>query len=159
METNKYIYLTNDELVLYDPGYRYKVNKPIFNYGIKKGTHITIFENSNDFAKSIHIEYNILCRIISINLSCGYKIDKATNNIYFIGRFESTQIIEIICRFIRNYLLCIICGLPEVELKNKNSKIKQRCKCCGNNSYINEELSVENSYDILLKYYKSLKSI
>jgi hypothetical protein len=35
-------------------------------------------------------------------------------------------------------LLCMNCDKPEINLKHKNNKIKQRCRACGNNSYLDK---------------------
>jgi translation initiation factor 5 len=150
MENNNKIYLTSNELTTFDPSYRYKVSLPIFTKMVKKGTIVTIFDNCIEFAKSIEIDKNLLVRLIAIKLSCQVSLDKSTNKIYFKGNYESHTIIDIICEIIQNYLLCVSCDLPEVILKSKNHKIKQKCKACGASNYINIQHSNSQLYEIIL---------
>ena len=52
------------------------------------------------------------------------------NNYYLQGQYTNIQIKQIIYDFVQNYLLCIACDKPEINLKYKNDKIKQKCRAC-----------------------------
>lgn len=138
MEQNGKLYLTSDQSVLFDTNYRYKISVIEITHLIKKGTKITVLTNMDKFSKELIFDKNLLIRILGKKLSCKSGIDKTTNNYYLQGEFSSQQIKEILYGFIKDYLLCSTCDKPEVEIKCKNDKIKQKCKACGNNSYLSD---------------------
>jgi translation initiation factor 5 len=144
MEQNGKLYLTNDENVLFDVNYRYKISAIEIAYATKKGTKITQLTNLQEFARELLFNKDMLIRIIGKTLSCKSGID--VNNIYYLqGEYSSSQIKDIVYEFIRNYLLCNVCDKPEVSIKCKNNKIKQKCKACGNNEYLtnfNEDMII-----------------
>jgi len=147
---NKLFLSSNDEII-YDSNFRYKIDIPIYEIKNKKGCKMTYFTNSNTFCKSINFDHNLLIRLLSIELSCKGTIDKNLNCGVFSGVYEPVKINNIICSFIRNYLICKLCGNPEVTLfKNKN-KLKQICKACGEKYYIKPELQQTKIYEIILK--------
>jgi translation initiation factor 2 subunit 2 len=102
---------------------------------LKKGTYITIIDNYNDFCDELIFDKNLLIKVIGKSLSCKSGIDKH-NNAYLQGQYAFQDIKNIVYSFIQNYLLCINCDKPEIRLKYKNNKIKQKCRACGNNSYL-----------------------
>ena len=135
MEQNGKLYLTSDESVLFDNNYRYKISVIEISYVIKKGTKITIITNLDKFYKELLFDVNFLIHILGKKLSCKCGLDK-TNNYYLQGEYARQQITDILYNFIKTYLLCIVCDKPEVSIKYKNNKIKQKCRACGNNSYL-----------------------
>lgn len=136
MEQNGKLYLTSDEGVLFDSNYRYKISIMEILYLNKKGTRITILQNFDSFCQELIFDANILLRILGKKLSCKTGIDKSTSKYYLQGEYTGSQIKEIVYNFIQNYLLCAMCDKPEVRLKYKKNKIKQKCNACGNNSYL-----------------------
>ena len=135
MEQNGKLYLTSDESVLFDDNYRYKMSVIEVDNVVKKGTKITIFPNIDKFSRELMFDKNILIRVLGKKMSCKSGIDKH-NNYYVQGDYSSQQIKVILYSFIKDHLLCVVCDKPEVIIKNKNDKIKQKCKACGNNSYL-----------------------
>ena len=69
---------------------------------------------------------------------------------YLQGQYAIIQIKKIINEFIKKYLLCINCDKPEINLKYKNNKIKQKCRACGNNVYL------ENCKEEILHILKNM---
>lgn len=136
MEQSGSLYLTSDESVLFDTNYRYKISIIEIAYLTKKGTKITIITNLDRFAKELIFDKDILLRILGKKLSCKSGLDKATNNYYLQGEYTSKQIKDILYPFIQNYLLCCSCDKPEVNIKYKRDKIKQKCKACGSKNYL-----------------------
>ena len=136
MEKDGKLYLTSDDAVLFDSNYRYKLSIIEIEYIMKKGTKITILTNFEKFSNELQFDKNILLRILSINLSCKSGYDKKNNKYYLQGNYDIQKIKEIIYNFIQNYLLCSICDKPEVNIKYKKENIKQKCRACGNNSYL-----------------------
>ncbi len=136
MEQNGKLYLTSDDSVLLDNNYRYKISKLEITYANKKGTNISILDNFDKFCTELMFNKDLLIKIIGKQLSCKNGIDKSSNKYYLQGNYTNGQIKDIVYHFIKKYLLCISCDKPEVDLKYKNGKIKQKCRACGNNSYL-----------------------
>ena len=136
MEKNGKLYLTSDESVLLDTNYRYKISTFDIVYLNKKGTKITILTNIDTFCKELLFDKNIIIRILGKKLSCKTGVDKSTNNYYLQGDYSPQKIKEVLYSFIQKYLLCVMCDKPEVNIKHKNNQIKQKCRACVNNSYL-----------------------
>ena len=149
MEQNGKLYLTSDETVLFDNNYRYIISILEISHVIKKGTPITILENIHSFCNQLLFDKNILLKIIGKQLSCKCAVDKNTQKYYLQGQYTLPQIKYVVYEFIQKYLLCINCDKPEVNLKYKNTNIKQKCRACGSNVYL--ENCNENIVNILQK--------
>jgi translation initiation factor 5 len=148
MEINNKLYLTSDESVLFDNHYRYQISTPESSYVMKKGTHITILDNFDTFCTQLMFNPLILIKVLGKTLSCKSGIDK-NNKYYLQGKYTNEQVKDIIYSFIQKYLLCNNCDKPEVNLKYKKDKIKQKCRACGNNIY------VENCKDEIINIFKN----
>jgi translation initiation factor 2 beta subunit (eIF-2beta)/eIF-5 len=135
MEHNGKLYLTRDETVLFDNYYRYQISTIQTSVILNKGTYIVILDNFEMFCKELMFDTQLLIKIIGKELSCKSGINKM-NKYYLQGQYTNIKIKQIIYDFIRNYLLCIACDKPEINLKYKNNKIKQKCRACGNNIYL-----------------------
>jgi translation initiation factor 5 len=135
MENNSKLYLTSDECVLFDHHYRYQISPIQTSSMLKKGTHITILDNFVSFCNELLFDNKILIKVIGKSLSCKSGIDK-TGKYYLQGNYTPIQVKDVIYTFIKTYLLCVNCDKPEVNLKHKNNKIKQKCRACGNNTYL-----------------------
>lgn len=142
MENSNKLYLTSDEGVLLDPNYRYKICIPLTTIMLKKGTYITILDNFSRFCVELMVEHTFLIKVLGKLLSCKSGVNK-NNDYYLQGRYSAEEIKSKLYLFIQKYLLCVNCDKPEIGLKYKHSKIKQKCRACGNNSYLdncNEEI-------------------
>jgi translation initiation factor 5 len=147
MENNNKLYLTSDETVLFDTHYRYQIT-PLQTYVIiKKGTPITILDNFTDFCIELLFDSQLLIKIIGKLLSCKSGINK-NDQYYLQGQYSNVQVKEIVYEFIKKYLLCCKCDKPEINLKHKNNKIKQKCRACGNNEYL------ENGKEEVIQIFK-----
>jgi translation initiation factor 2 beta subunit (eIF-2beta)/eIF-5 len=150
MEQSGKIYMCSDESTLFDQNYRYQVNIPVFDTINQKGTDITLFINSDKFAKSIQINEETLVKILATKLSCQGGIEKHLKVGYFKGKYAHGQITSHICGFIRTYLLCKSCDRPEVIIQLKKKKLRQTCAACGAKTFI-EDNCFDKTYDIVTK--------
>lgn len=135
MEHNDKLYLTSDESVLYDDHYRYKISIIYTSSMLKKGTYITILDNFESFCNELLFDKIILIKIVGKLLSCKSGINKY-NQYYLQGLYNTITIKQILYNFIKTHLLCINCDKPEINLKYKNNKLKQKCRACGSNVYL-----------------------
>jgi translation initiation factor 2 beta subunit (eIF-2beta)/eIF-5 len=136
MEQNGKLYLTSDESVLFDTNYRYKISSIEIAHLTKKGTKITILVNLEQFARELIFDKDLLLRILGKRLSCKSGHDKTNNTYYLQGEYTAQQVKDTLYPFIKDYLLCHMCDKPEVSIKYKKDKIKQKCKACGSNGYL-----------------------
>lgn len=109
----------------------------------KKGKNITVLENFSKFCQQLQFNSDTLIQIIGSQLSCKSGINKIYNLYYLQGKFEADYVNNIVYKFIKDVLLCKLC---EVIIKIKNNQIKQKCKACGNNCYL------QNIHDKINKY-------
>jgi len=137
MEQNGVLYLSSDESIFSDTNYRYKISPIDIAYVNKKGTKITVITNLKQFAKDLMFDETILIKLIGKKLSAKSGQLKNTGDFYIQGEYPNEDIKNIVYGFIKTYLLCSLCDKPEVAIKCKKQKIKQTCKACGNNCYIN----------------------
>jgi translation initiation factor 5 len=134
---NKYgdskLYLTRDESQLFDFNYRYKITPMILKLLSVKGTQTIILDNFSQFCEELIFDKNILIKIIGKHISCKSGVDKM-DRYYLQCTHDSDYIKEIVYTFIRKYLLCTKCGLPEIDwtIKEKTCKFVQKCRACDN---------------------------
>jgi translation initiation factor 5 len=144
MEQNGKLYLTSDESVLFDDNYRYKISQIQISHITKKGTKITILTNIDEFSRELMFDKNIIIRILGKKLSC--KSGRNKNNDYYLqGEYATNDVKNILYEFIQHYLLCSSCDKPEIDIKVKKNMVKQKCRACGNNSYLDSnDLDIVN---------------
>lgn len=135
MENHNYLYLTSSEDVLFDPYYRYKISTIEIGNSIKKGRPVTVLVNMNSFCEELRFSPDLLIKIIGKMLSCKSGLDKS-GNYSLQGNYEKENIKNVLYSFIQKYLLCVNCDTPEIILKHRHNKIKQKCNACGNNIYL-----------------------
>jgi translation initiation factor 2 beta subunit (eIF-2beta)/eIF-5 len=148
MEQHGKLYLTSDADVLFDTNYRYVIKQLVITHAAKKGTQITILENIDVFCKELLFDKEVIAKIIGKNMSCKCSVDKSTGKYYLQGNFMESQIKNVVYDFIQKNLLCVACDKPEVNLKYKKEKIKQQCRACGNNAYL------DNCQEEIIKIFK-----
>ncbi len=149
------LFLTSNPIAVYDLSYRYQINLPQFKKIIKKGTIITLFTNSIEFAKSINIDETSLVKSISYKLSCQTNMDSSLKCSYFVGDYDNNILINIINNFIKTFILCKKCDLPELLLSKNKNKICQKCKACGNINIIDSINIDSKTYNFVLNKLKN----
>jgi translation initiation factor 2 beta subunit (eIF-2beta)/eIF-5 len=135
METSSKVYLTNNEMDLYDPNFRYQINKLQYRKATKKGRVTTIIDNLDEFCLGLDVPSNVLLSVIGRELSTR----TSTGHVHSLqGEFDAKTINVVVYTFIQSFVLCVNCGNPEVILRAKKAtnKIKQTCKACGSNQYL-----------------------
>lgn len=138
METSTKVYLTNNEMDLFDPNFRYQINKLQFRKATKKGRITTIIDNLDEFCAGLEIPSNVLLSVIGRELSTRTSTDAIQCTHSLQGDIDIKNINTVVYTFIQSFVLCVNCGNPEVILRAKKStnKIKQTCKACGNIQYL-----------------------
>jgi len=137
-----------------DMFYRYKM--PILdinNYGKGNGK-FTILVNILDICNAINTPLKILMIYLTQSLGTNYK-ETSLN-----GHYNKNNLIELIIKFNKEFILCQKCNIPEltpsIEGKKKNIKLIYSCSACGE-IYEKEPNSkiIGKTLDALINYYKT----
>ena len=131
---NNEIYLTSNEDSLKDSSYRYKIKSLDIKVIGKQDNWSTCFVNSEDIATKIKVPIEFFGKYISYALSCPLKIDKELNCLSFKGKYTCETITKIFMDFVKIYILCPNCDLPETKLffqKDIPKGLSHNCNACG----------------------------
>jgi len=94
----------------------------------------TIFRNFMDFPKALRRDPEKLLLYLNKELaSAGYI---AGERVIFLGRKEPSSFVALIDRYVKDYVLCPVCGNPDTRTE-KNKKLGfLLCEACGAKSSI-----------------------
>lgn len=113
-----------------DPFYRYKREKVKLNED-KLGTKIT---NLNNISKSINLKSKTIMTFIQKKIGCNSK-----NDILYKKQLNENTIDDILEELITN-IICGKCNNPEIEFNKNKKKINKKCKACGYEIEVDDEL-------------------
>jgi translation initiation factor 5 len=152
MEFGNEIYLASRETSFNDPVYRYKIKPLNIKCMGRQDNWTTYFLNSEEICKKINRPSEYLGKYIGNALSCPMKQDKEKNCLTFKGDHSSETITKYFMEFVKMYVLCPNCDLPETKLfmqkeKDKPKGLSHSCEACGNNSIVKPK-----SYDKTFEY-------
>jgi len=149
MFANNKLYLCSDNELNPDKVYENIVDIPQYQHTNKNGIMLTYFVNIIDFSNSIDIDKVILLCIIEVELLCSTGFDNDNQKYYLTGLYEDSVLNNIICKFIKNYILCKICDKPFVKFRLRHKCIRQKCFKCGAKKYIDPSLEKTNVYKMI----------
>lgn len=88
--------------------------------------------NCVEVARALHRPPGYVCKFFGCELCAQTKISDA-EGIYIVnGAFDQTVLAETLQKFIKMFVLCQKCALPETDLKiRKSGLINQVCNACG----------------------------
>ena len=121
-----------------DPFYRYQRQKAITQLS-KQSIRIV---NVNEIAKAIYLTDKTLMKFFQKKNGCKAKADILFNKNLKSEDIEN-QIEELI-----SMLICKICKNPEFEVYSEKKKAFNKCKACGNEIQLDEELKKILSYEL-----------
>jgi translation initiation factor 5 len=158
MEFTNEIYLASSESHLNDPTFRYKIKPLNIKLMGKQDNWTTYFLNSEEIAKIIKRPSDYFGKYIGYSLSCPTKFDKEHNCLTFKGNYSKEVITKNFMEFVKIYVLCPNCDLPETSLfidKNeKNKKIlSHNCNACGSKLPVNPK-SFDKTFEFIEKNTK-----
>ena len=132
-----------------DPFYRYQRPKVI----IEKAKLGIRFLNINEIAKAIELSDKSIMKFLQKKNGC-----KAKNNILF-SKTITDNILDDQLEELLNKLICKLCNNPEFEIYSEKEKNFIKCKACGNEDELNEELAKIMSYELESKPSKKNKTL
>lgn len=111
---------------------RYKM-PPVMGKVEGRGNGIkTRIVNCHEVAKALHRPPGYVCKFFGCELGAQTKINDDTGVYIVNGSFNNAKLAEVLQLFIKMFVLCENCNLPETDLKlKKNGDIKQICNACG----------------------------
>jgi len=113
-----------------DPFYRYKREKIKLSED-KLGTKIT---NLNNISKNINLKSKTIITYIQKKIGCNSK-----NDILYKKSLNENTIDDIVEELIGN-IICEKCNNPEIEFIKNKKLIKKKCKACGYEVEVNDDL-------------------
>ena len=108
-----------------DEFYRYKMP----NIDIQHTKTKTIITNITDIIESIKRNEIYLQKYIGYEL--GARVLNKNYRFEINGKHDKNKIIDIVNSFIKLYVLCIECGLPETNISICKNKAYFDCRSCG----------------------------
>jgi translation initiation factor 5 len=156
MDFTNEIHLASRETHLNDPMYRYKIKPLNIKCMGKQDNWTTYFLNSEEIANKINRPSEYFGKYISHALSCPMKRDKDQKCLTFKGEYSKEVITKYFMDFVKLYVLCPNCDLPETKLfvdKDKNSLTKglnHKCDACGLNTLVKPK-NIDKTYEYIEK--------
>jgi translation initiation factor 2 beta subunit (eIF-2beta)/eIF-5 len=118
----------------------------------------TIFDMDNikKVCKSFNHPYPIVLKYIATITGSNLILDKLT----ITGAHDSDKINELIINYVKYFVTCPVCSIPETIPilfgNKKNTEIKLKCSACKNESSVkNTNKHIDKGIDIITKYLKS----
>ncbi len=113
-----------------DPFYRYKREKVKLSDD-KLGTKIN---NLSNISKSLNLKSKTIISFIQKKLGCNSK-----NDILYKKNLNENSIDDLLEELIQS-IICTRCNNPEIEFIKNKKIIKKKCKACGYEVEVNDDL-------------------
>ncbi|KAI9502484.1 domain found in IF2B/IF5-domain-containing protein [Coemansia spiralis] len=97
---------------------------------VRDGNKRTVFANVMDIAKRMHRTPDHVIRYLYAELGTTGSID-GSERLVIKGRFQQTQIANLIRRYIKEYVTCKTCRSGETSLTKEGSLNFIKCESCG----------------------------
>jgi len=115
-----------------DEHYRYKMPQLIPKVEGRGNGIKTRIVNCAEIAKALHRPPGYVCKFFGCELGALTQIDDKAGVYIVNGAFDQKSLAELLEKFVKMYVLCENCNLPETTLKvTKSNSIKQSCLACG----------------------------
>ena len=126
-----------------DEHYRYKMPVPHCTKKVHRNSFKTSIHNLIDIATSLRVSCTYLTRYLGIELNTNSTEEFGITILH--GEYQSDIILNTIQKFIKMFVLCPKCELPEIKLSvDKNENIVYDCACCGSSGFIIDTHKVAN---------------
>eukprot|EP00871_Galdieria_phlegrea_P005244 jgi/Galph1/5720/GphlegSOOS_G4302.1 len=94
--------------------------------------------NCNQVARALHRPPSYVCKFFGCELGAQTKIEEKSDVFIVNGAHEQQVLMEVLQKFIKMFVLCANCNLPETDLVvDKKGNIKQICAACGHSEMVN----------------------
>lgn len=113
---------------------RYKMGQLSIRHYTKGGTKKTYLDNVSDVCKDLKVPVEHLVYYLANKLGSLQKRDQI--NYYLCGHHDCEPLDRIMKEYIRRYVLCSVCDLPELDFKCLETGIELSCRACGGSRVI-----------------------
>ena len=90
-----------------------------------------------DIARAIHRPANYATKHFGFELGAITTIIPESDKYIVNGKHDKSKLDEVLDTFIRKFVLCSKCDLPETNMVFSKSTITLRCQACGNSQQVN----------------------
>ena len=125
-----------------DASYRYKMPAIIsMNEGSGNGVK-TVILNIEEISRALYRDSTEIGKYLSLEMNTPMKYKKKEKRMVFNGQFTKSQLMECLKEYIKQYIICELCSLPETHYKIKKN-IRKLCDACGHREKVsgNEKLN------------------
>eukprot|EP00823_Brevimastigomonas_motovehiculus_P004410 TRINITY_DN2906_c1_g1_i1.p1 TRINITY_DN2906_c1_g1~~TRINITY_DN2906_c1_g1_i1.p1 ORF type:complete len:467 (+),score=174.31 TRINITY_DN2906_c1_g1_i1:215-1615(+) len=120
-----------------DMSYRYKMPRLITKIEGRGNGIKTVLVNIQDVASALHCDAGYPTKFFGLELGAQSTYNEKTDKAIVNGAHSSTDLAVLLDKFIKIFILCPKCHLPELTMAVKKSAIKISCAACGNNQALN----------------------
>lgn len=114
-----------------DPFYRYKMPEVQVKVEGRGNGIKTVILNMDDIASSLKCESSYLTKFFGMELGTVSMWDNKRKISIVNGKHDKLVLHNIISDFIKRFILCPQCNLPETILKVKKSCLYAKCSACN----------------------------
>jgi len=127
-----------------------KCQKPILKVEGKWNGIKTLITNMFDLAKALKIPPEYITKFMGSSQGSQSKYDINTGKSTINGKIELSTILTILNEFIKKFVLCEKCKLPETIMNIDNKDIiHMKCNACGHDTLADQQ---EKLYNFILNH-------
>ena len=89
----------------------------------------TIVKNMREIANYLNRDMKHLLKFLGKDMGAAWRIDG--NRVIFVGKFSSFVINRKIEKYVKNYVICPVCGKPDTKLVKIDRVLVMKCMACG----------------------------
>ena len=119
-----------------DAAYRYKMPALVTKVEGRGNGVKTVVVNLVDVARALRCEAAYPLKFMGAELGASCKFESKSGRATLRGRHDARCLAGLLDRFIRQFILCPTCSLPETKLYVKRGVVKARCAACGHDGGI-----------------------
>ncbi len=128
--------MNNISLSNEDQFFRYKMPKIIIKQESSGNGIKTAILNMKELSSSLQRDPSEINKFVQIQLNTSKTWNQKQNKLILKGGFSLSEIDEIILSYIKTFVLCNRCSLPETVYRISQKSIKKKCAACGYKSKI-----------------------
>ena len=123
-----------------DPSYRYKMPKLETN---SRKNNKTYFKNLEKVSQSLNRSPSEIIKWYGYNLG----VNSNTKDRSLNGKYDTKKLQVLLQDYIKNHVLCGVCGNPETTYNTTKGKLVKKCASCGGTSYVKVHIKMKKMYN------------
>ncbi|MCD6368122.1 MAG: translation initiation factor IF-2 subunit beta [Candidatus Aenigmarchaeota archaeon] len=94
----------------------------------------TIIKNFVDISSYLNRDKKHLLKFLTKELAAPGEFEGG--RVRFIGRFDKKKIDEKIDLYVKEFVICPVCGKPDTKLIKEDDLVKLKCEACGSKKVV-----------------------